>query len=44
MVLKAVWLTNVDSQAIDTRANLAEGLPRLVELGFNPTYNGDSIG
>ena len=38
MVLKAVWLTNVDSQVMNSRANLAEGLARLVELGFNTIY------
>ncbi|MCY7337388.1 MAG: family 10 glycosylhydrolase [Chamaesiphon sp.] len=38
MVLKAVWLTNVDSQVMNSRANLAEGLQRLAELGFNTIY------
>jgi len=38
MVLKAVWLTNVDSEVMNSRANLAEGLQRLAELGFNTIY------
>lgn len=37
-MLKAVWLTNVDSQVMDSRHNLAEGLHRLSELGFNTIY------
>ncbi len=37
-MLKAVWLTNVDSQVMNSRANLAEGLARLAELGFNTIY------
>ncbi len=35
---KAVWLTNVDSQVMNTRANLAAGLARLAQLGFNTIY------
>jgi uncharacterized lipoprotein YddW (UPF0748 family) len=35
---KAVWLTNVDSQVMNTRANLAAGLERLAQLGFNTIY------
>jgi uncharacterized lipoprotein YddW (UPF0748 family) len=37
-LLKAVWLTNVDSQVMNSRRNLAEGLERLAELGFNTIY------
>ena len=37
-LLKAVWLTNVDSQVMNSRHNLAEGLARLAELGFNTIY------
>jgi uncharacterized lipoprotein YddW (UPF0748 family) len=37
-VIKAVWLTNVDSQVMNSRHNLAEGLSRLAELGFNTIY------
>ncbi len=35
---KAVWITNVDSQAMNSRSNLAAGLARLAELGFNTIY------
>jgi uncharacterized lipoprotein YddW (UPF0748 family) len=35
---KAVWLTNVDSQVMNSRANLAGGLARLAQLGFNTIY------
>ena len=35
---KAVWLTNVDSQVMNTRANLAIGLARLAQLGFDTIY------
>ena len=35
---KAVWLTNVDSQVINSRENLAQGLSRLSELGFDTIY------
>lgn len=38
IVLKAIWLTNVDSQVMNSRANLSEGLQRLAELGFNTIY------
>jgi uncharacterized lipoprotein YddW (UPF0748 family) len=38
LLLKAVWLTNVDSQVLNSRRNLAEGLARLAELGFNTIY------
>jgi uncharacterized lipoprotein YddW (UPF0748 family) len=37
-MLKAVWLTNVDSQVMNSRANLATGLARLAQLGFNTIY------
>jgi uncharacterized lipoprotein YddW (UPF0748 family) len=37
-VIKAVWLTNVDSQVMNSRENLAAGLSRLAELGFNTIY------
>ncbi len=35
---KAVWLTNIDSQVMNSRQNLAEGLRRLADLGFNTVY------
>ena len=35
---RAVWLTNVDSQVMNSRANLAAGLQRLAGLGFNTIY------
>ncbi len=35
-VKKAVWLTNVDSQVMNSRENLAAGLSRLAELGARP--------
>jgi uncharacterized lipoprotein YddW (UPF0748 family) len=37
-LLKAVWLTNVDSQVMNSRHNLAAGLARLADLGFNTIY------
>jgi uncharacterized lipoprotein YddW (UPF0748 family) len=37
-LIKAVWLTNVDSQVMNSRHNLAEGLSCLAELGFNTIY------
>jgi uncharacterized lipoprotein YddW (UPF0748 family) len=37
-MLKAVWLTNIDSQVMDSRQNVAEGLQRLADLGFNTIY------
>jgi uncharacterized lipoprotein YddW (UPF0748 family) len=37
-MLKAVWLTYTDSQLLHSRQNLAEGLQRLAELGFNTIY------
>jgi uncharacterized lipoprotein YddW (UPF0748 family) len=37
-MLKAVWLTNVDSQVMNSRANLAAGLQRLAGLGFDTIY------
>jgi uncharacterized lipoprotein YddW (UPF0748 family) len=37
-LIKAVWLTNVDSQVMNSRENLAAGLSRLAELGFNTIY------
>lgn len=35
---KAVWLTNIDSEVMNSRKNLAEGLKRLASLGFNTIY------
>jgi uncharacterized lipoprotein YddW (UPF0748 family) len=35
---KAVWLTNIDSQVMNSRANLAEGMRRLRDLGFSTIY------
>ncbi len=35
---KAVWLTNVDSQVLSSRANLVFGLNRLAQLGFKTIY------
>jgi uncharacterized lipoprotein YddW (UPF0748 family) len=37
-MIKAVWLTNVDSQVLGSRANLVAGLNRLHQLGFNTIY------
>jgi uncharacterized lipoprotein YddW (UPF0748 family) len=37
-MLKAVWLTNIDSTVMNSRRNLADGLHRLAELGFNTVY------
>ncbi len=37
-MLKAVWLTNIDSQVMNSHRNLAEGLHRLADLGFNTIY------
>jgi uncharacterized lipoprotein YddW (UPF0748 family) len=37
-MLKAVWLTNIDSQIMNSRQNLARGLQQLAELGFNTIY------
>ncbi|WP_310423303.1 family 10 glycosylhydrolase [Chamaesiphon sp. VAR_48_metabat_135_sub] len=37
-MLKAVWLTNIDSAVMNSRKDLAEGLQRLSELGFNTIY------
>jgi uncharacterized lipoprotein YddW (UPF0748 family) len=37
-MLKAVWLTNVDSQIMHSRANLATGLDKLARLGFDTIY------
>jgi uncharacterized lipoprotein YddW (UPF0748 family) len=37
-LIKAVWLTNVDSQVMNSSENLVEGLSRLAELGFNTIY------
>ncbi len=36
--IRAVWLTNVDSQVMNSRDNLAVGLSQLAELGFNTIY------
>jgi uncharacterized lipoprotein YddW (UPF0748 family) len=38
LVKKAVWLTNVDSEVMNSREHLAAGLSRLAELGFNTIY------
>ena len=38
LVKKAVWLTNVDSEVMNSRENLAKGLSRLSDLGFNTIY------
>jgi uncharacterized lipoprotein YddW (UPF0748 family) len=38
LLQKATWLTNVDSQIMNSRSNLAAGLGRLAELGFNTIY------
>jgi uncharacterized lipoprotein YddW (UPF0748 family) len=35
---KAVWLTNVDSQVLNSRANLDRGLQQLAALGLNTIY------
>ncbi len=37
-MIKGVWLTNVDSQVLSSRANLVAGLNRLHQLGFNTIY------
>lgn len=37
-MLKAVWLTNTDSQILHARKNIAEGLQILAELGFDTIY------
>jgi uncharacterized lipoprotein YddW (UPF0748 family) len=37
-MLKAVWLTNVDSDVMNSCQNLAVGLQRLADLGFNTIY------
>ncbi len=37
-MLKSVWLTYTDSQLLQSRQNIAEGLQRLAELGFNTIY------
>lgn len=36
--LRGVWLTNVDSQVLFSRANLESGLERLARLNFNTVY------
>jgi uncharacterized lipoprotein YddW (UPF0748 family) len=36
--IKAVWLTYTDSRLLHSRQNLAEGLQRLADLGFNTIY------
>jgi uncharacterized lipoprotein YddW (UPF0748 family) len=38
LMIKAVWLTNVDSQVLSSRNNLVSGLNRLHQLGFNTIY------
>jgi uncharacterized lipoprotein YddW (UPF0748 family) len=38
IVRKAIWLTNVDSEVMNSRSNLAAGLSRLAELGFDTIY------
>jgi uncharacterized lipoprotein YddW (UPF0748 family) len=37
-MIKAVWLTNVDSQILNSRQNIAAGLNQLHQLGFNTIY------
>ncbi len=37
-MIKAVWLTNVDSQVLNSRDRLASGLQQLHQLGFNTIY------
>jgi uncharacterized lipoprotein YddW (UPF0748 family) len=37
-VIKAVWLTNVDSRVLNSRANLDRGLQQLAALGVNTIY------
>ncbi len=37
-MIKAVWLTNVDSQVLNSRENIASGLKQLHQLGFNTIY------
>ena len=36
--LRGVWMTNVDSEVLFSRQNLAEGIDRLVDCGFNTLY------
>lgn len=36
--LRGVWLTNVDSEVLFSRQNLAEGIDQLVDCGFNTLY------
>lgn len=36
--LRAVWLTNVDSEILTSRSNLEQGLAALKALGFNTLY------
>lgn len=36
--LRGVWLTNVDSEVLFTRQNLAEAVDRLVDCGINTLY------
>ncbi|MEM1311381.1 MAG: family 10 glycosylhydrolase [Cyanobacteria bacterium P01_H01_bin.153] len=35
---RGVWLTNVDSEVLFSRQNLAEGIERLADCGFNTLY------
>lgn len=36
--VRAVWLTNVDSDILDSRRNIKAGLQKLKDLGFNTIY------
>ena len=36
--LRGVWMTNVDSEVLFSRQNLAAGIERLVDCGFNTLY------
>lgn len=36
--LRAVWLTNVDSNVLNSRSNIVQGLQSLKALGFNTVY------
>lgn len=36
--VRAIWLTNVDSDILHSRANIEKGLQRLKSLGFNTIY------
>ncbi len=36
--IRGVWMTNIDSQVLFSRANLEQGLQRLAKLNFNTVY------